>query len=417
MRICVLVEWVNEMTVFNASTETLDLALPRPVSAETAKDIEKESVFVSPSLERIVVSEDGTAATLVLRSCDDVDTVLNKATRYLDAMCRHMSGFDVNVIFETARTDTDAYVPAAHKALVERGWIHDYGKGQVAYSGPVLRLAQFINEESAKLYGTVFDFQEMHFPAFIDHDVLHKAGYIESHPNAVTFVSNVVEDFDVLEAYRAGNTPETGPTAPQTADLRHDGMCLNPAACLPAYPTLQGRTVGPEGFIVSWLGRVFRYESRNISGLDRLYEFNVREIVFVGSEEFVADRRERALPLVRSLAETIDLDMSLQSATDPFFATVSAAKKFFQQAHDVKAEILLASLDSEDRRKWLAGGSINLHGNFFGQRFDIRTEDGAPAHTGCIGLGIERWIIAAFTQHGLDPERWPARVRSAVFEA
>jgi seryl-tRNA synthetase len=107
--------------------------------------------------------------------------------------------------------------------------------------------------------------------------------------------------------------------------------------------------------------------------------------------------------------------MSLQSATDPFFATVSAAKKFYQAAHDVKNEVLLPVLGPDGAAKMLAGGSINLHGRFFGERFDIRGPDGGPAHTGCIGLGIERWVLAGFTQHGFDPDRWPAEVRAAVF--
>lgn len=395
--------------------EVIEVPLPRKVSTETADDIQKESVFVSPYLERIFVNDEGTQATLHLRQGADKTEVQGKAERYLSAMCKHLSGFDINVVLETQRQDAGDYIQNAHAGLVERGWVHDYGKGQVAYSGPVLRLARLINDKAAALYAEVFDFEEAHYPAFIDHETLHKCGYIESHPNAVSFVGNVVEDFDALEAYRLGNSCGAGPALPPDEHIHNAGMCLNPAACLPAYPTLEGKRVGPEGYTLSWLGRVFRYESRNISGLDRLFEFNVREIVFVGTEEFVAERRARALPLVQALAEAIDLDMSLQSATDPFFATVSAAKKFFQQAHDVKNEILLYSLDPAGERKMMAGGSVNMHGTFFGERFNISTADDLPAHTGCIGLGIERWVISAFTQHGFDPSRWPASVRTEIF--
>lgn len=391
------------------------LELPRRVTEEVAGDIEKESVYVSPHLERIRVAPARDSATLVLRSPDKAPEVVDKARRYLDVMCRHLSGFDVKIVLETKRRDEGPFVPGVNAKLVERGWVHDYGKGQVAYSGPVLRLARMISEEARALYASVFDVVDAHFPGFVDHETLVRCGYVESHPNQVTFVGNVAEDFDVIEAYRLANTNGVGPERPADEHIHHDGLCLNPAACLPAYPTLEGRVIGPEGHVVTWLGRVFRYESRNISGLDRLYEFNVREIVFVGSEDYVAAKRQAALPLVRALAEGFDLEMSLQSATDPFFATVSAAKKLFQAAHDVKNEILLPVLKEDGSRKMLAGGSINLHGPFFGERFDIRTECGAVAHTGCIGLGVERWVLAAFTQHGFDPDRWPARVRDEIF--
>ena len=73
-----------------------------------------------------------------------------------------------------------------------------------------------------------------------------------------------------------------------------------------------------------------------------------------------------------------------------------------------------AGPDGAARRR-LACGSINLHGRFFGDRFGISAADGGAAATGCIGLGIERWVFAAFAQHGFDPDRWPAAVRREVF--
>jgi seryl-tRNA synthetase len=65
--------------------------------------------------------------------------------------------------------------------------------------------------------------------------------------------------------------------------------------------------------------------------------------------------------------------------------------------------------------KQLACGSVNLHGHFFGERFNIRDGAGKFVQTGCVGLGIERWVLAAFTQHGFDPMRWPKPVREIIF--
>jgi len=63
----------------------------------------------------------------------------------------------------------------------------------------------------------------------------------------------------------------------------------------------------------------------------------------------------------------------------------------------------------------MACGSVNMHGRFFGEKFNITAADGESASTGCIGLGIERWVLAAFTQHGFDPMRWPEGVRDRIF--
>ncbi len=389
--------------------------LPKQVDEEVAADIEKESVFVSPHLDRIAVSEDRKSATLHIHDAKHSEEVADKARRYLDVMAKQMTGFDIKLFLENERQDDGPYVANVNQELVDRGWVHDYGKGQVAYSGPVLKLAQLINEKAGKLYEKHFDAVDGHFPAFIDAETLHKCGYFDSHPNAVTFVGNMVEDFDAIEAFRVANSCSEGAHMPPQEHVHHDGMCMNPAACFPAYPTLAGRKFDEEGHVVTWLGRVFRYESRNICGLDRLYEFNVREIVWIGTEDYVSGCRKKALPLVGELAAFVDLDMKLQTATDPFFATVSAAKKFFQQAQEVKNEILIPVLKSDGSQKLLACGSVNLHGNFFGERFDITAADGEAAHTGCIGLGIERWVLAGFTQHGFDPDRWPEAVREAIF--
>ena len=87
-----------------------------------------------------------------------------------------------------------------------------------------------------------------------------------------------------------------------------------------------------------------------------------------------------------------------------------------RHAHGPRAShTALRWLGADGSVKQLACGSINLHGNFFGKRFDIKGADGEPVQTGCVGLGIERWVLAAFTQHGFDERRWPEAIRKKIF--
>ena len=402
------------MNVHTPAPPTVTLELSRTVDTEIAGDIEKESVFVSPFIERIRVDQGLATATVLLRSGAPVEESIAKARRFLDVMVRQVSGFEIKVFVETKRRDNGPFQQNVNRGLIERGWLHDYGKGQVAYSGPVLKLARLINDKAGELYAQAFNAKDAHFPALVDADTLHKCGYFDSHPNAVTFVGNMVEDFDAIEEFRRANSCSEGALLPPRDHIHVDGMCLNPAACFPCYPSLSGMTFD-EGRAYSWLGRVFRYESRNISGLDRLYEFNVRELVFVGNDDYVRDCRRRALKTVESLATFFDIDCQVQTATDPFFATVSAAKKFWQAAQEVKNEIKIPALSPDGSVKQLACGSINLHGNFFGRRFSIKDGAGEAVQTGCVGLGIERWVLATFTQHGFEPERWPEPVRRVIF--
>ena len=190
---------------FTGFNETV-LDLPREVDREVAGDIEKESVFVSPQIERIIVNADGKSARLVARAGADLAEVTDKAKRFLEVMVRQVSGFEIKVFVDTKRRDTGPYQVGVNDGLVARGWMHDYGKGQVAYSGPVLKLAQLINEKAGELYARAYGARDGHFPAMIDADTLHKCGYFDSHPNAVTFVGNVIEDFDAIEEFRRANS-------------------------------------------------------------------------------------------------------------------------------------------------------------------------------------------------------------------
>ncbi|MDQ1687275.1 MAG: hypothetical protein QOK42_250, partial [Frankiaceae bacterium] len=41
--------------------------------------------------------------------------------------------------------------------------------------------------------------------------------------------------------------------------------------------------------------------------------------------------------------------------------------------------------------------------------------DGSPAHTACLGFGLERIVLALLAAHGLDVAAWPAEVRAALW--
>lgn len=390
------------------------IGLPRPIDEDLAADIEKESAFVSRHLSRLQVRSARDSIEIEIDDEARSSEVRGKVDRFLEAMLKRTHQFETKVFHRTERRDDGPFVKDVHNQLRQRNWIFDYGHGHVALSGPVLALAQLIDREAAELYRRHFGASAMSFPAFIDAEILRGCGYFDSHPNAVSLVAHVLEDFDALESFRQANSCADHAVLPPSEQICLPGLCLNPAACFPCYPTLRGRSVSGEA--LTWQGRVFRYESRNLAGLDRLWEFNVRELVFVGSDEYVAECRQRALPLIGELAALLDLECTIETANDPFFATVAAARSFWQRAQEVKNEIMLPiERQADGKMRRLACGSVNLHGRFFGDRFGIATDGGSSAATGCIGLGIERWVLAAFAQHGFEPKRWPARVRDQIF--
>lgn len=394
---------------------TLVIELPRTIDPGLASEIEKESAFVSPYLSQLTVTTELNRVAVELTDPEKHDLVRGKLDRFLGLMLNQVTDFETKTFFKTERRDSGPYETDVHRKMVERGWIYDYNRGRTALSGPALALLNYVDRTAASLYHTNFGAVERDFPALIDADLLWKCGYFDSHPNAVCFVGHVMEDFDAIESFRASNAESEEALLPPQEHIHQPGMCLNPAACFPSYPTLSGEKIDDDGRVMTWKGRVFRFESRNVAGLDRLWEFNVRELVFAGTDEFASEGRKKALPLIEELVGRLDLDCAVETAADPFFATVSAAKTFWQRAQEVKNEIMLPiGVKPDGSMRRMACGSINLHGSFFGDRFDF-SAGGEAGVTACVGLGLERWVLAAFTQHGFEPERWPVEIRQEIF--
>jgi len=144
-----------------------------------------------------------------------------------------------------------------------------------------------------------------------------------------------------------------------------------------------------------------------------LWNFTMREVIFVGSKDFVLDNRETARQRMRQVFESVGLAYRVESATDPFFIGEFRKQSVFQSAFQLKFEIR-ARLPFKDST--LAVGSYNYHQNFFGRNLNISLPDGTPAHTGCVAFGLERMAFAFLAQYGLQAENWPAAVRAALQE-
>jgi seryl-tRNA synthetase len=286
----------------------------------------------------------------------------------------------------------------------------------VALAGPALACYRAVDEMCVALGHSAFGAVDEVYPTLIPTDILGRCGYFTSFPHTVSMVTHLVEDFDLIEEFRQANAKAPPLTVPRREALVTPEACLSPAVCYHCYQAIEGRTLPERGHVVTSVGRCFRYESKNITGLDRLWDFTMREIIFVGTEQMVSARRQEAIEHAKAQMELWDLDCSIEGANDPFFSAAYATKTYYQVRSDLKYELRLAvepGADGEARS--IASASFNLHENFFGKTFTITAADGQPAFTGCAAWGIERWVLAAFTQHGFEPARWPESLRSRIF--
>jgi hypothetical protein len=137
-------------------------------------------------------------------------------------------------------------------------------------------------------------------------------------------------------------------------------------------------------------------------------EFSLREVMFIGSAEFVRETRETTLEMIKQWATDWQIFGELLPANDPFFTNDYEAKAVHQHRLAMKYEYRAELSGPQDT---LAVLSSNLHSATFGKAFDIRVRN-MRANTGCLGFGLERLAIVIASQHGVNAEEWPLGLKS-----
>ncbi len=297
-----------------------------------------------------------------------------------------------------------------HPLLIEQGEIAVFGRGRYGLGPKLVALTEYFDLRARQM-AREFQAAAHSFPSLVGADVLDRCRYLRNFPASLNLVSHLREDHGALQEF-ARSVRWDGEQMVYDRHAASGVECLlSPSVCFHWYMWLRDSTLSQPRAITA-LGKCFRYESSNLTGLERLWDFNMREIIFVGPADYVLANRNILVKLSASLLDELGLAYEIATATDPFFVDSYAVQAAYQQGFELKYE-LLAPLPYSGKK--LAVGSINYHQDFFGRSFAIETPEG-PAHTGCIGFGYERLALAFVAQHGVDEKRWPAAVVQGMKE-
>ena len=246
----------------------------------------------------------------------------------------------------------------------------------------------------------------LRFPPVMSRKHLERHGYLKSFPNLLGCVSCLSgserEIRGVVDRFDQGD--------PWTPSLEAADLVLSPAACYPVYPLVAARGPVPRGgSLFDVASDCFRREpSRDI---DRLQSFRMREFVCIGQPEEIESFRSAWIERAKALADDLGLPYRIELASDPFFGRGGQIVAISQMQQELKFELLIPVRSEEEPTACM---SFNNHREHFGHVWDIRTSDGALAHTGCVAFGMDRLAVALFATHGVRLEDWPATVRAIV---
>ena len=286
-----------------------------------------------------------------------------------------------------------------HGLMVPTGIRGAWGRGPVFED--ILRAFNDLVSRTAAKDGA----KELMFPPILARAMIEQLGYMDNFPQLAgsvhSFTGSDRQARELSAKVHAGERWEDM--------LSPTDVMLTPAACYPVYPTFTGRL--PEGGrLVTVLNWVFRHEPSDEP--TRLQHFRMREFIRVGHPDEVLAWRdawlERGLALLRGLGLPVESDV----ASDPFFGRAGKMMAANQVDQRLKFEILCPVIS---REKPTAICSFNWHQDHFSSKFAIRTADGTPAHTACLGFGLERVTLALLKAHGYDPADWPHKVRDQLW--
>jgi hypothetical protein len=392
---------------------TLDIVPAVAIPTHLTGEVQSKLAYVDQWITKAVVSADGLHITLHLRQQPDSaerSQLEEKVQRVVTSLARGAIHPKVQVL-EDFMDRPVYYHQDPNDILLESGEMSQEALGVFALGPLVTRVIEYFENQFLGLAAS-FNAAPYRFPTLIPARYLERVNYFRAFPHSLSFATHLREDLDVIDDF-AQHTACDHQTSPGALNTPAESFApiqalLSPAVCYHLYFSLADRPLPGGQLTATAVGNCFRYESFNLRSLERLWNFTMREIIFVGSKDFVLQNRELARQEMAQRLAQIGLAYRVESANDPFFIGEFRKQAAFQSAFQLKYEIR-ASLPFKDST--LAVGSYNYHQDFFGRNLNISLPDGLPVHTGCVAFGLERMAYAFLAQFGLEPTGWPAVVR------
>jgi seryl-tRNA synthetase len=365
--------------------------------------------YVDERISGAEIHLDGTLVTLSLRQAveaDGLSVIEQRVQHVVNEMARGAIQPKVEVLEDFSGRPV-YYQQDPMQELLARGEVHEEETGMFILGPLVTRLVDFF-ESRFLMLADEFEAKPYRFPTLISARMLDRVDYFSAFPHSLTFATHLREDLEIINRFAAETEyVDDGLNAPSEFFSRIQAL-LSPAVCYHLYFSLADHPLPDGKLIATAVGNCFRYESTNLTSLERLWDFTMREVIFVGPKDFVLENRERSRLFMQKIFEEIGLVYHVETANDPFFVGEFRKQAAFQTAFQLKYEIRAAL---PFKGSTLAVGSYNYHQNFFGRHLNITLPDGEPIHTGCTAFGLERMVYAFLAQFGFDQAKWPAVVR------
>ena len=295
--------------------------------------------------------------------------------------------------------------------LVESGSVVKMTDGAYAYTGLFLQVYRYfcrkIDEFGKKHFNGIQEFEESVLYPVKEYETGH---YFESFPHHIMFQTTMKSDAELLERFSKNGTNDS--TIFSNDNMKRPENVVRHAACVPIYPMLKDAYIpadSPKYYLIS--GKCFRTEGANVYELARLNEFYMKEFVCIGTLEQTLDMIKSARALWEEWIDTFNLNCTIETANDSFFASNYKKLKIFQILGDSKQEFRVYIPDGDF---FCAVSSSNVHRTHFTKTYNIHN-DNSFCQSSCFAFGVERLSYALLSQKGVDIDKWDEATRKEIF--
>jgi seryl-tRNA synthetase len=388
--------------------QDVTIQLPEPLPEALVDEFQKKLVYVAENVEASRYERADGSVRLRLRDGGVESRLVSERVLEIAAKLNSLGRMAAPRVLAAGRGPQSPNLTDPHSWLEANGELVRFAAGRYGLGPQLTRLVRAL-DTAMEAIASDMAAPPYQFPSLIAAEVLDRCRYLANFPASLNLVSHLREDLGLLQEFaKTAAWKDDALQYPASAAAPVDCL-LSPSVCFHWYNWLRQSSLERPRSITA-LGKCFRYESSSLAGLERLWDFTMREIIFVGPEPFVLERRQACVEAASRLLDDLGLEYEIATATDPFFVDTFAVQAAFQHGFELKFE-LLCPLPYSGKK--LAVGSINYHRDFFGRTFSI-DHQGQPAHTGCIGFGLERLALAIAAQHGPAMPSWPAWIRERM---
>lgn len=378
----------------------------REIEQEFQKAVLEQIYYLSPTITACYFNQGRMSIKL---SDDPHDTDLySQISEVLENVSNSLRKFKSKIVFSHEPKELNFAVDP-HPTLFDSKDICPHSDGNYILQNKVLRIVRKLDE-------VFFDFArslnavEQEYPTTIPIDSAIACGYIGNFPQHTGFISYVHKDLNSLKSL--SETKNYSLDFDLQKNISRPSAILAPTVCYHCFQALKGKTMEREFMIFTANNKCHRNEDRLVVGLERLNTFHMREIIYFGSQEKTKETKKKIFLFFAELFEDWDIKSRIIGANDPFFATSATNKKTYQTAFDLKQEL---QIYLPYKNKWLAVGSINNHLETLTKSFSISGQHNQSLHSGCVGLGLERFTLGLFAQFGFEPKNWPQSLSKCHF--